>query len=377
MRRFLSVIMAAGFLSATIWTSADESAKPVDAGKEWNAVVDRAVDYLKKSQDENGSWSGKKTPGVTGIVLIGLLRTGKVKPDDPVAQKAIKYIESLVNEKDGHIAGKDPAMQLKNYVTSINIMALNEVDPKKYKKVIDDASAFLRKLQWDEGEEKDKKSDFYGGAGYDSKSSPDLSNTQMFLDALVAAGVPKNDPAFEKARIFVSRCQNIKGESNDQPWADKIDDGSFIYSCAGGGQSKVEGSSPEKGLQGHGALTYGGIKSLIYCDVAKDDIRVKKAFEWIRKNYTVDSHPGMKPGTQTLYYYYFSMAKCLSVYGIDEVEDAKGVKHDWRADIRQALKKRQKDDGQWVNETDRWMEGDPNLVTGYSLIALSYATPKK
>ena len=32
----------------------------------------------------------------------------------------------------------------------------------------------------------------------DSKSRPDLSNTQIFLDALQAAGVPKDDPAIQR-----------------------------------------------------------------------------------------------------------------------------------------------------------------------------------
>jgi len=34
----------------------------------------------------------------------------------------------------------------------------------------------------------------------------------------------------------------------------------------------------------------------------------------------------------------------------------------------------QRPDGSWVNEADRWMEGDPNLVTAYSVIALQIAT---
>src|SRR5436309_1326566 len=81
------------------------------------------------------------------------------------------------------------------------------------------AAQFLKKLQWDEGEGKSKDSDFYGGAGYDSHSRPDLSNTQLFLDALVEAGIPKDDPAFRKALVFASRCQNLKGEHDDRPWA--------------------------------------------------------------------------------------------------------------------------------------------------------------
>src|SRR5204862_1753469 len=127
----------------------------------------------------------------------------------------------------------------------INVMALSEAKrADKYEKIIGDAVAFLKKLQWDEGEGKTKKDDFYGGAGYDSKSRPDLSNTQFFLDALKAAGVPPDDPALKKAIIFVNRSQNFdKKEFNDQPWAGKINDGSFIYTPAGGGVTKVEDKS--------------------------------------------------------------------------------------------------------------------------------------
>jgi squalene-hopene/tetraprenyl-beta-curcumene cyclase len=343
----------------------------------WNKVVDKAIAYLKENQGDDGSWSGKQSPGITGVVLTGLLETGRVSPKDPMADKAIKYIEGLINPKAGHIAGKDPKVQLQNYVTSINVMALTSANRDSYKQVIADAVKFLKKLQWDEEEGKDKNDDFYGGAGYDSKSRPDLSNTQFFIDALKAAGVPENDPALKKALIFVSRCQNLKGEHNDQPWAGKINDGGFIYSAAAGGETKAD--NPDGALLSYGSMTYAGVKSMIYCGVAKDDPRVKKAYEWIQKNYTVDRNPGMPEPIQYrgLYYYYHTMAKCLDTLGYDEVEDAKGTKHDWRADLTAALAKRQRQDGSWLNETDRWMEGDPNLVTGYVLMALSHCKPKK
>ncbi|HEV3203759.1 MAG TPA: prenyltransferase/squalene oxidase repeat-containing protein [Gemmataceae bacterium] len=345
---------------------------------DWDRMVTKAIGYLKTSQDANGSWSGSRSPGVTGVVLTGLLRTGKISPQDPLAAKALAYIESLVNARAGHIAGQDPKAQLQNYVTSVNVMALAAASRSdRYKKIIGNATDFLKKLQWDEGEGKQPGDDFYGGAGYDSASRPDLSNTQFFIDALIEAGVPRNDPALKKALIFVSRCQNLKGEHNDQAWAGKIDDGSFIYSAAGGGQSKAEGN-PDAGFIGYGSMTYAGIKSMIYCGVSKDDIRVKKAYEWIQKHYTVDANPGMPPvqSQRGLYYYYHTMAKCLDVLGIDEVVDVQGKKHDWRADIIAALAKRQLPNGSWVNEKDQWMEGDPNLVTGYALMALSYCKPK-
>jgi squalene-hopene/tetraprenyl-beta-curcumene cyclase len=81
-------------------------------------------------------------------------------------------------------------------------------------------------------------------------------------------------------------------------------------------------------------------------------------------------------GQRGLYYYYNTMAKTLDVLGEDAFADAKGVQHDWRADLFHALAKRQRPDGSWVNENDRWMEGDPNLVTGYALMALSHCKPK-
>src|SRR5262245_66385193 len=126
-------------------------------------------------------------------------------------------------------------------------MALvNANEAKKYQTIIGDAVEFLKQLQWDEGEGKDTKSDFFGGAGYDSKSRPDLSNTQFFLDALKAAGVAGDDPAVKKAMIFVSRCQNLETEHNKAPWAGKLNDGSFIYSAAARGSTKVDGAHPDK-----------------------------------------------------------------------------------------------------------------------------------
>jgi squalene-hopene/tetraprenyl-beta-curcumene cyclase len=350
------------------------------ASQAWNRATDLAVAYLKSQQGADGSWSESRSPGITGIVLTGMIRSGKLSPKDPVAERALKYIEGLINPKAGHIAGKDPKVQLQNYVTCVNVLALTTADRDSYKAVVADAAAFLKELQWDEGEGKKPSDDFYGGAGYDSKSRPDLSNTQFFLDAMKAAGIPQTDPAYQRALIFISRCQNLKGEGNDQAWAAKRDDGSFIYSAAGGGQTKAsDAPAPDGGFDGYGSMTYAGIKSLIYCGLSKDDPRVKKALEWISKNYTVDRNPGMpgQRGQWGLYYYYHSMAKCLDVLGMDEVIDNAGVKHDWRADITAALAKRQRPDGSWANPNDHWMEGDPHVATGFALMALSYCKPKK
>jgi squalene-hopene/tetraprenyl-beta-curcumene cyclase len=355
---------------------ADPPARPT--AEQWKQVVGKATAFVAGKQNPDGSWGDpQRGGGVTGVVVTGLLRTG-VSADDAPAAKGLTFIESLVNPQAGHIAGADAKVNLHNYVTSVNVMALVEAKrDAKYRPVIGDAVNFLKKLQWDDAEGKGPGDDFFGGAGYDSKSRPDLSNTQFFLDALKSAGTASDDEAMKKAAVFVSRCQNLKSEHNDRAWAGKINDGSFIYSAAAGGQTKTS-DAPDAPLTGYGSMTYAGIKSMIYCGVGKDDPRMKKALEWIGNNYTVDANPGMPPQlSQRGYYYYLhTMAKAMDALGVDEFTDAKGVKHDWRADIFDALAKRQKPDGSWTNPTDRWMEGDPVLVTGYALMTLSYCKPK-
>ena len=366
-------------LSVLVTLSATTTrAAPID---DWNKGVEKATAFLASSQNSDGSWGqAPRSRGVTGIVVTGLLQCGKTGPDDAPAAKGLKFVESLVNPQAGHIAGPEATVQLQNYVTSVNVMTLNAAKkPEKYKSIVGDGVTFLKKLQWDETEGKSDKDDFFGGAGYDSKSRPDLSNTQFFIEALRDAGVPADDPSMKKALVFVSRCQNLKSEKNDQAWAGKINDGSFIYSAAGGGQTKTSDDPKNDVLSGYGSMTYAGIKSMIYCGVGKEDKRFAAAYDWIRKNWTLDGNPGMPKelAERGLYYYYHTLAKTLDMMGVDELVTADGIKHDWRAELTAAILKRQQADGSWVNSNDRWMEGDPNLVTGYALMALSHAKPKK
>ncbi len=367
-RAILAVLLLAPVASA---------APPTKA--EWQAVVDKSAGYLKSKQAEDGSWGpAPRNRGVTGIVVTGLLQTGTAATDEPAA-KGLKYIESLINAKEGHIAGNDSQAGLINYTTSINVMALTAAGHQdKYKTAVANAAKYLKSYQWDESRGKGTETDYYGGAGYaGDKSRPDLSNTAFFLEALKAAGVSQDDPAFKKAAVFVSKCQNYASEHNKAEWAAKTNDGSFIYTGANNGENR-RSTDTKADLAGYGSMTYAGVKSLIYCGVGKDDPRVKKAQEWIGKNYTLDKNPGMPDaGAQKgLYYYYHTFAKAMTALDSDTFTDAAGVKHDWKADLFEAIKKRQKPDGSFMNENTGWMENDPTLDTGYVLMALGYCKPK-
>jgi squalene-hopene/tetraprenyl-beta-curcumene cyclase len=353
-------------------------AQPAEA-KTWDQTVSKAVGYLRRTQARDGSWGGAQAPGVTGLVVAGLMQTKAVGADDPMIEKAVKYIVGL-RDPSGHLAGKGAATKLHNYVTSINVVALVSVDPVAHKATVDAATKFLRKLQWDEDEGKGPNSDFYGGAGYDSKSRPDLSNTQMFLEALKAGRVPRSDKAWKNAAFFVSRCQNLKGEHNNQPWAGKINDGSFVYTCALGGATKViDKPGPDGALPGYGSMTWAGVKCLIYCGVPQKDERIQKALGWLREHYDLSTNAGMPKDRAEwgLYYYYLTMARSLDALGSDVFVDAKKARHDWRAELTTALARRQRADGSWLNEDKHWMETNPHLVTGYALLTLAHTRPRR
>jgi squalene-hopene/tetraprenyl-beta-curcumene cyclase len=340
-------------------------------GKSRDKALDEAVKYLTAAQAEDGSWSKASSPGVTAIALTGLLKTGKVKADDPVATKALKFIEGMADEKDGNLAG---TQRLKNYITSVNLIALKTTGLAKYKALTTKAATYLKNGQRG-AEDGLKPTDInFGGFGYNSTTRADLSNTHFVLDSLKAAGTSKDDPVYRRAAVFISRCQNLKSEFNTQPWAGKIDDGSFIYVLPQpGGKGNVDDPRP-----GYGSMTAAGVKGLIQCGISKDDQRVMKGLKWLAQNYSVDVNPGRQDGSggQGYYYYLLALAECFESLREDEFTDANGKKHDWRADITRALVNRQKKDGSWANDFGTWMESDPNLCTGYALQTLAVCKPK-
>src|SRR6202042_2302255 len=156
--------------------------------------------------------------------------------------------------------------QLANYTTSVALVAFAEANTGgKYDAVIANATKFLRGLQGGGDGSMQPGELRFGGLGYDGKSRPDMSNTQYFLDALQAAGVGKDDPAVKNALIFVSRCQNLPGENNDQAFAKKTtedDRGGLVYNPLAGNNQRDQ--TPEGGLRSAGAMTYGGLKSFLY-----------------------------------------------------------------------------------------------------------------
>ena len=324
---------------------------------------------LEKGQAEDGSFSKQVSPAVTGLCTLALIEN-KVPVTDERVQKALKFVESHI-QSDGGIYPK--GSNLRNYETSVAVMCLVSANVEgKYDATIKKAVAFLGVIQWDAGERHSIDSNHFGGLGYGSHKRPDMSNTSFFQDAMIKAGIDPKSQAFRNSVTFMSRGQNLSSTKNTAQWAKVVtedDKGGFIYTPVGEGESKA-GKTDAGGLRSYASMTYAGLKSLLYAGVNKDDIRVQAAMDWIGRHYDLTTNPGM--GQQGLFYYYNVFAKTLDASKLDFVVDKDGKSNNWRADLVRQLASVQAEDGSWTNPADRWYEGDPNLVTAYAMLALSY-----
>ena len=347
----------------------------------------RGEAFLLEQAVELGKWGfdGHADPGITAMVAGALLsasasplaRDGETKR---ATDAALDWLVSLQNE-DGSIH----AGQLANYVTSASVLALARGGREQDREVIARAREYLRLLQADEGEGYGSSDRFYGGVGYGGDERPDLSNLQMALEALDAAGLEAGDETFAKALRFLQRCQN-RSESNDLVLADgdttivSGNDGGAGYAPGDSKAGFVELRDGRRIPRSYGSMTYALLKGYLFAGLPKDDPRVEAAWEWLSEHYTLDVNPGFEASTddaaayQGLYYYFTTMAKALDLYGAETIVDAGGREHAWRPELCARLQAMQRQDGSWVNgNAPRWYEGNPVLATSYALIALATA----
>lgn len=351
-----------------------------DPAQRAQAIIDRAIEFLKTRQQPEGGWEAGPQPlGITALVLKAIVQDpAYTARSEPLARG---YARLLEHQYESGGIYKD---QLANYNTAIAISALAAAENPAWQDRIDRAVAYLKTLQWADTVAGPKgemtitpDNPWYGGAGYGRHGRPDGSNTQMMLDALHDAKLDPDDPAFRAALKFVTRMQNLS-ETNDQPWAGN--DGGGVYTPANNGESmagEYQGPDGQRLLRSYGSMTYAMLKSFIYAGLTRDDPRVQAAWDWIRRNWTLDENPGMAAGDPAsarmgMYYYYHTLARALNAYEQPQIVDPQGAVHDWRIELIDKLATLQNQDGSFAGEK-RWMEDNPTLATAYVILALQEA----
>lgn len=387
------MIRALTIAATIVSTLSNAAAAPISGEHQRKAelVAQRAMDYLESRQNTTtmGFDDDPETqtlPAITGLVVNGFMLDPGVDERHPVVATAMRYI--LKHQQPNGGIYKDI---LPSYNTAICLSALAMVNKPEALEAMLEGRTFLRTLQHGEfnpnnpedpgfDEPIDINHPYYGGVGYGRNGRPDLSNLSFFIQALHDTGVSTNDPAYQRALVFLSRVQ-MSDEVNEMPYADGSDQGGFIYATvpniesvdgmAGQSMAGTTTETTENGTEivrhrAYGSMTYAGFKSLIFADLAPDDPRITEALKWIENNYTLDENPGM--GMQGYYFYLTTMARALDAAGIDEING-----RNWREEMIDKLHELQYTNGGFKVLESRWMENNDILIAAYALIAVQHA----
>ncbi|MEX2301063.1 MAG: prenyltransferase/squalene oxidase repeat-containing protein [Bryobacterales bacterium] len=255
-----------------------------------------------------------------------------------------------------------------NYATALAVKALSRAGHTNARGDIERMAAYLRSRQFSEEHGWRPDDATYGawGMGGEIRTPPnpghvDLSMTRHVIEALAEAGVDRNNPVFQRAKVFVERCQNY-----DPAHAER-GDGGFYFSTVVLDANKA-GSEGER-YRSYGTATADGLLALLALGYSPDDQRVRAAARWLAAHHRADGAPGFvgeayERWTAGLWFYYAASSSSA----MEKLQIA-GV-----APLAGALQRAQKPDGSWSNPENLVKEDDPLIATAFALKALAAAT---
>lgn len=392
------VVLLAGGVGYFLWAAAEraqierraaewrERTKhlPTSAGGEKTqpgAALPRGIAFLLKQQSPDGAWRSdvygtfKDGTALTPLVVHVLQQVGPAtEAEREAVRKGSEFLATLI-KPDGSVT-VEGGLDYPVYTAALAVVALSHPDQKEHLKARDAWLKYLleRQLTAALGWEFEDKE--FGGWGYcravprrpePGKFAPpliesNLSATTFALEALWFAHFA--DPTvYEKALVFVRRCQNADGGFH------------FIYDDPV--RNKAGVADQPDGMpavfHSYGSTTADGARALQLCKVRPNDPGLQSARDWLVKHFRADRHPGVyvprhERNRDAVYYYYAASAS--KAFCALAVRQAGGL--DWAAELSAELARRQKDDGSWSNPVELVRENDPLVATANAVLALAH-----
>lgn len=329
------------FLAAAIGTAACSR----DSGK-----LRHAAQFLWSQQSEDGGWHSKtyglmrSGQSLTPFVLDALLDmpADVLPPPAGAVDRAISFIKRNIGE-DGTLSLD--ASDYPNYATGLALRAFRRANANGWSPMLEAlrAQQFTEKNGWNHDDPP------YGAWGMGGRihappdaGHVDLAMTRYVLEGFAAAGVLPPDDALAKALIYIERCQNP--------------DGGFFFSTVEADINKAGDGSDGAKFRSYGSTTADGVLALRACGVAKDDPRLVRAQDWLRKHHKMDRCPGFEGTARDVW--------------------AHGLRYYYAAAISSAMPELTvlvmppRADGSWSNPNNIVKEDDPLIATAFAVRVL-------
>jgi len=371
------------FFAWMISLSVSAQVIPESNRREGEAAARRAMEWLREKQHEEGHWSSPQWPALTALPVWALSLSEDFRETETV-RKGVEFLKRYAHPNGAIFVEPDEERRgggLSNYNTAIAMVGLHMSGMEDARPYVLRARRFVASAQHLGGDV------YHGGFGYDAvtqRAYADLSNTFVAIEGMrltesvedLRTDGERVDFDRGAAVEFISSIQNRR-ESNPAEWvSDHPDDkDGFAYRPDDSRGMVRQAADGKEAFRTFGSMTYAGMLSLIYADVDRNDPRVRSAFGWAQRNWSVSENP---PADQEGYYYFINvLSKAMATFGRNIFTRENGEEVNWRVEVINELVKRQRIDengrGFWVNDNNRYWEGDPVLSTAYALIALQVA----
>jgi squalene-hopene/tetraprenyl-beta-curcumene cyclase len=394
-RRAVAGILLAALAGCGTGPGSPPDRPPSRAGR-IDASLSRAAAYLTDRQQRDGAWRSdlygplKDGPSLTPLVLRALQGAPPTPAGDAALDRGASYLAAMARP-DGTIDAGDLGLAQPVYTSALSVMVLSRPGREAQAAARDAWLAYLRQRQLTEALGWQPADRPYGGWGYcvrlPRKPPPgeggppllesNLSATAFALEALRAAGVPADDPAWPAALTFLRRCQNYAEAPRRK--AD-LDDGGFFFIYDDPVRNKAGGAGQDRDgrerFASYGSATADGLGALLACGLRTDDERPAAALRWLGQHFDAARHPGRyatnREGERgSVYHYYcWSLARALSAAHVEELATPAGTVR-WAEALADELLKRQRDDGSWANDALAQRENDPLVATSEAAAALA------
>jgi squalene-hopene/tetraprenyl-beta-curcumene cyclase len=357
----------------------------------------RAVRYLVRRQATDGAWRSdtygtfKDGTALTPLVLHALEGLPADLRPTAACDRAAAYLAAMARP-DATILAPPHGFDYPLYTAALAVTILSHPRHTAHRAARDVWLIYLRERQLTERLGWSRDDAEYGGWGYcrtlPRKPTPgafappliesNLSATRYAVEALRAAGVAPDDPAFSRALVFVDRCQNLPADpANGQhelpggAAAPAFDDGGFhfIYDDPVRNKAGICGKdrAGRPRFASYGSTTADGLRCLRACGRPATDRSVVAARGWLAEHFDAPRHPGRyveahESNRQAVWFYY-----CASLSGALEAATPKG----WAEALSAELALRQAEDGSWSNPAHAMREDDPMTATALALTALT------